>query len=243
MLEPRLNTEHNRQNCTVDPAQCTCQFSQRFTNNPFRICDCFHNELQNVVPLTPWYDAHHRDCLRGMHTTNIVSALSQSVLCASQRGVNLRSVHSSAVMHTTETISAVCIIPQSQWLQILRNLQCTSHRGEDLHGGMHTMETKCFFSFSTDVFTPKQISPDCLFKSNKRQVKMEIDLVLGCNPRSQSLWCASYCRDNLHGVHHTAESIFVVSIIPRRQSLWCASYRGVKGNTFWEKTLGCASHC
>ena len=31
-----------------------------------------------------------------------------------------------------------------------------------------------FFSFMIDVFTPKSISPDCLFKSNHRQVKNSI---------------------------------------------------------------------
>ena len=58
----------------------------------------------------------------------------------------------------------------------------------------------------TDVFNPKRISPDCIFKSNHRQVKKSILF-----PR-----CAIY----LHGMLHTAEIVSVVctEII---STVWC----------------------
>ena len=47
-----------------------------------------------------------------------------------------------------------------------------------------------------DVFTPKRISPDCLFENNHRQVKNSILI----------LWYAIYLR----GMLHTAEIISMV---------------------------------
>ena len=58
-----------------------------------------------------------------------------------------------------------------------------------------------------NVFTPKRISPDCLFKSNHRKVKNSILF-----PR-----CAIYLRSMLH----TAEIISAVCCTPLRSSLWC----------------------
>ena len=55
-----------------------------------------------------------------------------------------------------------------------------------------------------DVFTPKTISPDYLFKSNHRQVKNSILF-----PR-----CAIYLR----GMLHTAEIVSVVCCTPLRSS-------------------------
>ena len=62
------------------------------------------------------------------------------------------------------------------------------------------------------MFTPKRISPDCLFKSNHRQVK---NLIL-------FLLCAIY----LHGMLHTMEIINAVCCTPRRSSLGYVVHRG-----------------
>ena len=44
-------------------------------------------------------------------------------------------------------------------------------------------------------------------------------------PRSKSLQCASLSGDNLHDVHHSAETIFPVCTTLRRLSSLCASHR------------------
>ena len=93
-----------------------------------------------------------------------------------------------------------------------------------------------------DVFTPKRISADCLFKSNHRQVK---NLILF--PR-----CAIY----LHGVLHTAEIVCgehrdhlrsVMHTVDMISALCCTSQRSFvieflgEIETDSENTLGCLS--
>ena len=56
------------------------------------------------------------------------------------------------------------------------------------------------FSFIIDVLTHKRISPDCLFRSNHRQLKNQLLF-----PR-----CAIYSRDHLRSMQHTAETISAV---------------------------------
>ena len=71
-----------------------------------------------------------------------------------------------------------------------------------------------------DVFTPKRISPGCLFKSNQRQVKILI-LFPQCaiSPRYDG-----HRGDHLHGVLLTAEIVSVVctEII---SEVWCTLQR------------------
>ena len=62
-----------------------------------------------------------------------------------------------------------------------------------------------------DVFTPKMISPDYLFKSNHRQVSISILI----------LWFAIY----LCGMLHTAEIISAECCTPRRSSSRCVAHR------------------
>ena len=78
-----------------------------------------------------------------------------------------------------------------------------------------------------DVFTPKRISPDCLLKSNHRQVKISIFF---CNLSLQYFahcgdhlcgWVA-HCADPLCSMLHTAKIDFAVCWTPLRSSLWCA---------------------
>ena len=98
------------------------------------------------------------------------------------------------------------------------------------------------FSFMIDVFTPKRISPDCLFKSNHRQVKIsiliprcaiylrgmlhtaEIISAVGCTPRKSSPRYATYRQDHLRGVLHTSEMISAVCCTLLRLSPRCATH-------------------
>ena len=83
-----------------------------------------------------------------------------------------------------------------------------------------------------DVFTHKRISPDCLFKSNHRQVKNSI--------------LFSRCAIYLRGMLHTAEIVSVVctEISPRYEAhhgdQFVIEYLG-EIETEFENTLGCLS--
>ena len=68
-----------------------------------------------------------------------------------------------------------------------------------------------FIFFMIDVFSPKRISPDCLFKSNHRQVNISILFP----------WCAIYLR----GMLHTAEIISAIWCTLRRSSMRCVAHR------------------
>ena len=86
-----------------------------------------------------------------------------------------------------------------------------------------------------DVFTPKRISPDCLFKRNHRQVKISIliprcaiylrsmlhaDIIsaVGCAPQRSSPRYAAHSGDHLCGMLHTAEIISAVCCTLLRSS-------------------------
>ena len=98
------------------------------------------------------------------------------------------------------------------------------------------------FSFMIDVFTHKRISPDCLFKSNYREVKIlililqcaiylrgmlhtaEIISTVGCTPRRSSPQWVAHRGDHLLGGLHTAEIISAVYCTLPRSSLRCVAH-------------------
>ena len=83
---------------------------------------------------------------------------------------------------------------------------CAWHRGVKILGLANQNFFLHNFSFMIDVFTPKRISPDCPFKRNQRLTKIsiltpqcavwlhggmhtaELELAVGCTPRSLTPW-------------------------------------------------------
>ena len=92
-----------------------------------------------------------------------------------------------------------------------------------------------------DMFTTKRISPDCLCKSNHRQVKIlilitlcaiylwgmlhtpEIISTVGCTPQISSPLYAAYSWDWLRGVFCTAEMISSICCTLLRSSPRCVA--------------------
>ena len=72
--------------------------------------------------------------------------------------------------------------------------------------------------FFGEIFDPKVISAVCN------------------TPQRWSLPCATYRRDHLSGVQHTAETISAVCDSLRRWSPWCATYCGDKLHTAESKS-------
>ena len=114
--------------------------------------------------------------------------------------------HFRGVHHTTESGSAVCIIPRSQENKVSEKTQrWASHCGVRLLG-VHLSTESSSMVCITPLSQVTQISQKTLRSASHRRVK-------------------------LRGVHHTTESSFAVCIIPRSQALRCASHRGVKLHT------------
>ena len=87
--------------------------------------------------------------------------------------------------------------------------RCAAHRGDEKFFLFWRLKS---FTFMIDLFTPKRISPDCLFKSNHRQVKISI-LTPCC---TVCLRCDVYRGDHLHGMMHTTEIVSAVGCPPQR---------------------------
>ena len=98
--------------------------------------------------------------------------------------------------------------------------RCAWHREVKILGLAKQNLFLQIFSFMIDMFTPKRISPDCLFKNNQRLTKISI-LTPQC-----AVW--------LCGVMHTAELDSTVGCTPRSflrnfdyLTPWCDAHHGV----------------
>ena len=99
------------------------------------------------------------------------------------------------------TVFSNSVLISSRYSLTKLSPRCAAHRGNQKFCIVNQHFLLLIFSFMIYVFTPKRISPDCLFKSNNRQV------IRFCFRGVQ------YFR----GMLHTAEIISAVGCTPRRQ--------------------------
>ena len=177
---------------------------------------------------------------------------SQTLQCATYRGVRLRSV-----LHTGESSSAVCIPPRSQaprcashrrikwWKSLQHSMVCIPPRNQTLrcvsHRGVNNFSSVCFnpkfyeyyFSVMPEDINMKLFKESFLrqrfFRKNGvwKHKKLTFSII------SLTLRCASYRGVNgtnflkkLCSVHPTAESSSIVCFLLQSQAPWYAAHRG-----------------